>query len=224
MVSLNETSKDSASQSSITDIRNKLDDIHALLFYFKKTFDRNEYDSILKQKQALLAKELLEELNENGYSKLELVERLATALTEREKSAFNLGRLELFQNEIVKRVADLREFAAGRTRKGRDVDELMYEFSRLTVKNYRLTHDGKYPSANYLATKVSDEAKSVFNNLKEDFDSLEGPREFKAWLLEKLTVKDSKLAEKGTDFLSTRTANSYLNRIKSEDDEKIGNS
>lgn len=221
MASLNETSKDLASQSSVTDIRNKLDDIHALFFFFKSTFDPNAYDSVLKQKQELLAKELLQELDENGYSNLELAERLAIALTEREKSNFNLGRLQLFQKQMVNRIVDLKEFAGGRTRKGRSRNELMFEFSRITVSDYQLSHKGKYPSASYLSRKVSDEAKALFEGLKNDPDSFDVPPKFKAWVLEELKVRDEKLEKVGTDFLPNKTAESYLKEIKSEDDEVI---
>jgi hypothetical protein len=206
---------DKASQKSIADIREKIENLRVLLIYFRNAFNPDAFDSVIKMKEELNEKELLKEFKSKDAIARELIRRLAIAKANQEKSSFNFEQIKRFISNIEQQLNELMETTAERAKGGRKTNDLMFTFAILEIRHYQENHGGKYPSANYLSKTVGKEAKIIFEALKAK-DAESAPPVARRLLLEEFQKRDEKL-KKGTDYLPIETASSYLRRIKLED-------
>lgn len=196
-------------------IREKIENTWALMKYFKNTFSESEYDDVLELRKKILEEKLLAELNLKKDSNEFLAHHYANLLIKSEREIFNLRRVQLFLNEIEYRLEDLMNSEKRRAKGGRKRNDLMYEFASIEIERFKATHDGKYPSAMYLSEKVSLETQELFNAIKSGL-TFEVDSRFIERVKKELEIRDNKLEIKGTKYLPSKTAETYLEIFKLE--------
>lgn len=217
MGNLDSQGKDDTSKKSIADIREKIENLNAILMYFRNAFNPDAYDSVHRLKQEQNKRKLNDEFKQTDPITTELINRLAESKALQEKATFNFYQLKLFIANLEKRVNELIETSDRKAKGGRKTNELLFDFAYIEIRNYQESHGGAYPSASSLSNIVSKNARSLFLALtKGEIDS--EPPEFKAMLLKEFEKREEKYGKSGTAYLPTETANTYLKRVKLEDE------